>query len=87
MTFLKTCKLLSGRSTRLIMAVQDYDILIEHCTIKNNLVADTLSRLPEKENGQKILYALVKRPSSILRNRLQNFSRAEIRPYSATRYK
>ena len=64
------------------MAIQDYDILIEHCPGKNNSAADTLSRLSGNENGQKvnhgnskiILYALAKRPSSRLRNHLQNFS-------------
>ena len=84
-TFLKTCKLLSGRLTRWIMAIQDYDISIEYCPGKNNLVADTLSRLPEQENATKmsnrdgkiILYALAKRPSSNLRNRLQNFAQEQ----------
>ena len=55
--FLKTCKLRSGRLTRWIMAIQDYDISIEYCPGKNNLVADTLSRLPEHgkcdKNGQQ----------------------------------
>ena len=36
------------------MAIQDYDISIEHCSGKNNLVADTLSRLPEQENAAKM---------------------------------
>ena len=83
--FLKTCKLLCGRLTRWIMAIQDYDILIEHCPGKNNSVADTLSRLSGNEDGQKvkhgnskiILYVLIKRPSSKLRNRLRNFSQAQ----------
>ena len=68
--FLKTCKLLSGRLTRWIMAIQDYEILIEHCPGKNNSEADSLSRLSGNEDGQKvnhfnskiILYALAKRP-------------------------
>ena len=85
LTFLKTCKLLSGRLTRWTMAIQDYDISIENCLGKNNLVADTLSRLQEKENATKmghsdgkiILYALAKRPSSSLRNRLQNFAKEQ----------
>ena len=67
------------------MAIQDYDISIEYCPGKNNLVSDTLIRLPEKENAAKmgnsdgkiILYALAKRPSSGLRNRLQNFSQQQ----------
>ena len=85
LTFLKTCRLLSGRLTRWTMAIQDYDILIEHCPGKNNSVADTLSRLPKNENATKmankdgkiILYALAKRPSSGLRNRLQNFAQEQ----------
>ena len=67
------------------MAIQDYNILIEHCISKNNLVADTLSRLPGQKNCQKmghrdskiILHALAKRQSSSLRNRLQNFSKEQ----------
>ena len=77
-TFLKTCKLLSGRLTSWTMAIQDYDISIEYCSGKNNLAADTLSRLPEQgeaakiahKDGKIISYALAKRPSSNLRNRL-----------------
>ena len=56
------------------MAIQDYDITIEHFPGKNNLVPDTLSRLPNQEiaaktghtDGKIILYALAKRPSSKL---------------------
>ena len=67
------------------MAIQDYDILIEYCPGKNNSVADTLSRPPEEDNASKmanndrkiILYALAKRPSSNLRNRLQNFAQEQ----------
>ena len=85
LTFLKTCKLLSGRLTRWTMAIQDYDISIEYCSGKDNLVADTLSRLLEKENATKmankdgkiVLYALAKRPSSGLRNRLHNFAQEQ----------
>ena len=48
-------------------------------------MADTLSRLPEEESASKmankdgkiILYALAKRPSSNLRNRLQNFAQEQ----------
>ena len=64
------------------MTIQDYDISIEYCSGKNNLVADNLSCSSEKENAAKmansnrkiILYALAKRPSSGLRYRLQNFA-------------
>ena len=85
LTFLKACKLLSGRLTRWTMAIQDYDISIEYCPGKNNLVADTLCRLPNQEIAAKmansvgkiILYALAKRPSSNLRNRLQSFAQEQ----------
>ena len=67
------------------MAIQGYDISIEHCSGKNNLVANTLRRLPAQENvaqmaqkdGKIILYALAKRPSSTLRNRLQTFAQEQ----------
>ena len=71
LTFLKTCKLLSGRLTRWTMAIQDYDISIEHCPGKNNA-----SRMAH-DDGKIILYALEKRPLSNLRNRLQNFSKEQ----------
>ena len=85
LTFLKTCKLLSGRLTRCTTAIQDFDISIEYSSGKDSLVADTLSRLPEMENATKmaskdakiVLYALAKRPSSGLRNRLQNFAQEQ----------
>ena len=35
------------------MAIQDYDISIENCPGKNNLVADTLNHLPEQEKAEK----------------------------------
>ena len=50
LTFFKKCKLSSGRLTRWTMAIQDYDIQIEYCPGKDNLVLDTLSRLPGQEN-------------------------------------
>ena len=39
------------------MAIQDYDISIEYFTGKINSVADTLSRLPEKENAAKMSHS------------------------------
>ena len=67
MKFFNTCKLLNERLIRRTTAIQDYDIQIEHCPGRDNLVANTLSRLPVQENSQKmghndskiILYALV----------------------------
>ena len=67
------------------MAIQDYVISIEYCPGKNNLAAATLSRLPEQgeaakmadSDGKIILYAVVRRASSNLQNRLQNFSQEQ----------
>ena len=57
LTFLKTCKFTNARLTRWILAIQDYDITIEHCPGKENIAADLLSRQhPEKdwEKGRDI---------------------------------
>ena len=78
--FLKTCKLLSGRLTRCIMTIQDYHFQTKYPQGKKNVVADTSSCLPGQDNGLKlsyknakiILYALAKKPSSTLREQLQN---------------
>ena len=67
------------------MAIQDYDIQIEYCSGKNNVVAGALSRLLGQKNGQNmsykdsktVLYALAKRPSLSSRNLLQNFAKKQ----------
>lgn len=49
-TFLKTCNFASARLMRWIKAIQDYQITVEHCQGKDNVVADTSSRAqPGKE--------------------------------------
>ena len=55
--FLKECKLAHARLTRWSLAIQDYDITIEHCEGKKNHVADVLSRLPDldKASGRNSL--------------------------------
>lgn len=48
--FLKTCHFGSARLVRWMLAIQNYEILIEHCPGIENLVADILSRVqPNKE--------------------------------------
>ena len=50
LTFLRTCKFTNARLTRWILAIQDYNITMEHCPGKENIAADLLSRQhPEKE--------------------------------------
>lgn len=81
LTFLKTCKLVSERLTRWIMAIQDCWFEMQHCGGKSNIVADTLSRMPSHESGYPFdldegkifLYTLAKRPLSELQKRFQNF--------------
>ena len=54
LTFLRTCKFTNARLTRSILAIQDYNITMEHCPGKENIVADLLSRQhPEKEWEKK----------------------------------
>ena len=49
LTFLKTCKFTNARLTCWILAMQDYDITMEHCPGKGNVAAHLLSRQhPEK---------------------------------------
>ena len=62
------------------MAFQDYDLYIEYCPGKNNVVAVTISRLQGQEKEQKLefndgkifLSALLTKLSSTLKERLQN---------------
>ena len=50
LTFLRTCKFVNARLTRWILAIQDYDITMEHCPGKENIAADLLSRQhPDKD--------------------------------------
>ncbi|KAL4090858.1 hypothetical protein QTP88_025623 [Uroleucon formosanum] len=52
LTFIKQCKLTSGRLTRWALALQEFDFTIEHIPGKENRAADTLTRYPRiGENG------------------------------------
>lgn len=52
LTFIKQCKLTSGRLTRWVLALQVFDFTIEHIPGKMNVAADTLTRYPRTdENG------------------------------------
>ena len=53
LTFLKECKLAHARLTRWSLAIQDYDMTIQHCEGKKNIVADVLSRLPDLDNSPR----------------------------------
>ena len=44
LTFLRTCKFTNARLTRWILAIQDYNIIMEHCPGKENIAADLLIR-------------------------------------------
>lgn len=47
LTFLNKCHLTSSRMTRWILAIQEFDFTVQHCSGKSNIVADLLSRNPE----------------------------------------
>ena len=53
LTFLKECKLAHARLTRWYLEIQDYDMTIQHCEGKKNIVADVLSRLPDLDNSTR----------------------------------
>lgn len=44
LTFLRKCRLLSGRLMRWTLAIQDFNVVIEYCPGKDNIMADALSR-------------------------------------------
>jgi transposase InsO family protein len=52
LTFLFSCRLLSGRLSRWILWLQQFSFTIEHCRGKDNVVADTLSRFPMGMDGE-----------------------------------
>lgn len=45
LTFIKQCKLTSGRLTRWALALQEFDFSIEHIPGKENIAADMITRL------------------------------------------
>ena len=51
LVFLLKCKLLGARLTRWILAIQEYQFEIQYCKVKDNLLADVLSRNPPSENN------------------------------------
>ena len=53
LTFLRTCRFVNARLTRWILAIQDYDITMEHCPGKENIAADLLSRQHPDKDWQK----------------------------------
>lgn len=76
LTFLRSCKWLSGRLMRWTLAIQDYDITVEHHPGKKNQAADALSRYVVnseviKHNMEKriSLYPLGKRTSKELKEK------------------
>lgn len=53
LTFLKTCPLPTGRIARWAMAMEEYNYTIEHCSGKDNKIADLLSRNPANTKADK----------------------------------
>ena len=69
--FLRSCKLLSGRLMRWTLAIQDYNLRVEFCSGKENVVADALSRqtcpgvgIPEPRRDNMVLCPLAKKVST-----------------------
>ena len=52
--YLLTCRFLNSRLTRWRLAIQDYDFKIKYIEGPRNYIADTLSRIPEREIQKEI---------------------------------
>jgi transposase InsO family protein len=63
LSFLKRCNLTSGRVTRWIMQLQEYDLTVVHISGANNFFADTLSRNPVGLSRESL--DLVRKPKEI----------------------
>ena len=76
LTFLRSCKLISRRLTRWIMAIQDYQIQTEYCAGKENIIADAISRqttaITESEEKNITINRLVKRADKSIKHNLLN---------------
>jgi transposase InsO family protein len=64
LSFLKRCNLTSGRVTRWIMQLQEYDLTVVHISGANNFFADILSRNPVGLSRESL--DLVRKPKEIL---------------------
>lgn len=53
LTFIRQCRLTSGRLTRWSLALQEYDLSIEYIPGKLNIAADTLTRYPRVNDIRK----------------------------------
>jgi len=53
LTFIRKCRLTSGRLTRWSLALQEYDLTIEYIPGKLNIAADTLTRYPRVNDIRK----------------------------------
>ncbi|CAH1723231.1 unnamed protein product [Aphis gossypii] len=53
LTFMRKCRLTSGRLTRWSLALQEYDLTIEYIPGKLNVAADTLTRYPRVNDIRK----------------------------------
>lgn len=77
LSFLLTCRFLSSRLTRWMLAIQDYDLQIKYIKGTENQIADALSRAEEPSGHDEralIAITLLRQPSKTIIKDLQEIA-------------